>query len=88
MSLDVGFMRNIRNNAYNKTMRKYLMLQEPNPQLINGKIQPYVPSTRWSATGKPPYKNNLQKSGLLMKANFVKGFILLQLHLRELFLTQ
>ena len=37
MSLDVGFMRNIRNNSYNKTMRRYLMLQEPNPQLINGR---------------------------------------------------
>lgn len=56
MSLDVGFMRNIRNNAYNKTMRRYLMLQEPNPQLINGRLQPYVPATPWSATGKPPYR--------------------------------
>lgn len=56
MSLDVGFMRNIRNNSYNKTMRKYLMLQEPNPQLINGKMQPYIPSTPWSKTGKPPYR--------------------------------
>lgn len=56
MSLDVGFMRNIRNNSYNKTMRKYLMLQEPNPQLINGKMQPYIPATPWSKTGKPPYR--------------------------------
>ena len=59
MSLDVGFMRNIRNNSYNKTMRRYLMLQEPGAHMVNGKVQPYIPSYPYqgfSRTGRPTIK--------------------------------
>ena len=75
MSLDVGFMRNIRNNSYNKTMKRYLMLQAPGKYLVNGKVESYIPSTPYlttSKTGKPtkhlpcpewaPYESEFRKS--------------------------
>lgn len=52
--LSVGQILNRPNNAYERAMYKYLQLQDPKPQMINGLSGLYIPAKPWSTTGKPP----------------------------------
>lgn len=85
MSLDVGFIDNIPNNAYNKTMKKYLELQAPNPIMVNGRMENYIPDheyigvTRGGKLGKKkpskqwaPYESKFRKPVTLTSTAFEK----------------